>query len=69
MQQVKEMITDVKLSYSQLNKLQSRKNGTEVTINLPSNVVDDFNDETNFQHELLLTNPQVSRICKAFVNG
>ena len=24
------------------------KNGTEVTLNLPSNVVGDYNDETNF---------------------
>ena len=69
MQQVKEIITHIKLSYLRLNKLQSGKNGTEVTLNLPSNAVGDSNDETNFWHELLLTNPQVSRIHKAFVNG
>ena len=27
------------------------------------------NDEINFQHKLLLTNTQVSKICKAFANG
>ena len=33
---------------------------------LSSNVLGEFNDETNFQHELLLINTQVSRISKAF---
>ena len=32
-----------------------------------SNAVGDFSDETNFRHKLLLTNTQVSRLCKAFV--
>ena len=27
------------------------------------------NDETNFSHELLSTNRQFSRLCKAFANG
>ena len=27
------------------------------------------NDETNFPHQLLLTNTQVSKICKNFTNG
>ena len=27
------------------------------------------NDETNFPHKLLLSNTQVSKICKAFANG
>ena len=27
------------------------------------------NDETNFPHRLLLTNTQVSRLCKAFANN
>ena len=35
------------------------KNGTEVTLNFSSNVIDDSNDETNFQHKLLLTDRQV----------
>ena len=36
---------------------------------LSSNVVGDFNDESNFSHELLLTNIQASNIHKAFANG
>ena len=39
----------VKLSNSQLNTLESgRKNGTEETLKLSSNVLGDSNDETNF---------------------
>ena len=50
-------ILNVKLSNSQLNKLKSGiKDGTEVTINLSSNVKGSSNDETNFPHKLLLTN-------------
>ena len=52
---------NVKLSNSQLNKSKSRiKNDSPLTLNLSSNVVGDFNDETNFSCNLLLTNPQVS---------
>ena len=48
---------NVKLSNSQFNKLKSTiKNGTEVTLNLSSNVDGDSNYEINFPHELLLTN-------------
>ena len=61
---------NVKLSNSKLNKLKSGiKNGTEVTVNLSSNVVDDSNDENNFLHNLLLTNTKVLRLRKAFANG
>ena len=62
---------NVKLSNSQLNKLKSGiQNGTEVTLTLSSNVISNSNDdETNFTHKLLLTNTQVSMICKAFANG
>ena len=61
---------NVKLSNSQLNKLKSAiKNATEVTLNLPWNLIGSSKDETNFQHKLLLTNIQVSRIRKAFANG
>ena len=61
---------NVKLSNSELNKLKSRiKNGTEVTLNLSSNLIRNSNDETNFPHKLLLTDTQVSKICKAFANG
>ena len=47
----------VKLSNLQLNKLKSgMKSGTEVTLNISSNVVGDSNDENNFPHKLLLIN-------------
>ena len=60
----------MKLLNSQLNKLKSGiKNGTEETFKISSNVVGDSNDENNFQHKLLLTNTQVSRLRKAFANG
>ena len=61
---------NVKLSNSQLNKLKSAiKNGTEVTLNLSSNLIGNSN-KTNFPHKLLLlTNPQVPKICKGFPNG
>ena len=61
---------NVKLSNSKLNKLKAEiKNGTEVLLRLSSNVVCDSNYETNFSHNLLLTNTEVSRLCKAFANG
>ena len=61
---------NVKLSNSQLNKLKSGiKNGTEVTLKIPSNIVGDSNDENNFQHKLLLTNTQVSKLRKALANN
>ena len=51
---------NVRLSNSQLNKLKSGiKNGNEVTLNLPSNVVGDSNNKTNFPHKLLLTDTHV----------
>ena len=59
---------NVKLSHSQLNKLKSGiKNGTEVTFNLSLNVIGNSNDKTNFPHELLLANTQISIICKALM--
>ena len=52
---------NVKLCSSQFNKLKSGiKNGTEVTLNLSSNMIGDSNDETNFPHKLLLTSFEVS---------
>ena len=45
------------------------KNGTPLTLNLSSNVVGDFKNETNFLQKLLLTNTQISNICKAFANN
>ena len=60
---------NVKLSNSQLNKLKSKiKNGTEVTLNLSSNLIGNSNDETNFSNKLLLTDTQVWKIRKAFAN-
>ena len=61
---------NVKLSNSQLNKLKSAiQNGTEVTLNLLSNIFGDCNDENNFPHTLFLTNTQVSKLRKAFTNN
>ena len=61
---------NVKLPNSQLNKLKfAIKNGTEVTLNLSSNLIKNSDDETNFLHKLLLTNTQVSKICKGYANG
>ena len=58
------------MSNLQLNQLKSGiKNNTKVTLKIPSNVVGDSNDENNFPHKLLLTNTQVSRLCKAFANN
>ena len=60
---------NVKPSNSQLNKLKSSvKNGTDVVLRLSSNMVGNSGDNTNFPHELLLTNPQVANLCKAFAN-
>ena len=60
---------NVKLSNSQLNTLKSAiKNGTEVSLNLSSNIVGYSNDENNFPQKLLLTNTQVLKLCKAFSN-
>ena len=61
---------NVKLSTSQLNKLKSAiKNENDVVIRLSLNMIGDSNDQTNFPHELLLTDRQVSSICKAFSNN
>ena len=49
---------NVKISNSQLNKLNSaKKHETEVVLRLSLNMIGD--DETNFHHKLLLTNRQV----------
>ena len=51
---------NVKLSDSKLNKLKSEiKNGTEVTLNFSTNLIGSSNGESNFAHELLLTDAQV----------
>ena len=58
---------NVKLPNSQLNKLKSGiKTGTELTLKICSYV---GGDENNFLHKLLLTNTQVSKLCKPFANN
>ena len=62
-------ILDVKLSSSQLNKLESAiKNETDVILRLSSNMIGNSDDETNFPHKLLLTNGQVANLRNAFAN-
>ena len=59
---------NVKLSNSQLNKLKSAiKNESEVVLRLSSDIIGD--NETNFPHELLLTDRQVSSLRKSFANN
>ena len=61
---------NVKLSNSQLNKLKSAiKNENDVVIRLFPNMIGDSNDKTNFRHELLLTDRQVSSTRKAISNN
>ena len=61
---------NVKLSNSQLNKLKSSiKNETDVVLRISSNMVSNSNNNTNFPHELLLTNRQVANIRKAFAKN
>ena len=60
---------NVKLSNSQLSKLKSSiKNETDAVLRISSNMVGNSKDNTNFPHELLLTNRQVGNIRKAFGN-
>ena len=61
---------NVKLSNLQLSKLKSSiKNETDVVLRISSKMVSNSNDNTNFPHELLLTNRQVANICKAFAKS
>ena len=60
---------NVKLSNSQLDKLKSSiKTETDVVLRLSSNMVGNSGNNTNFPHELLLTNRQVANLRKAFAN-
>ena len=60
----------VKLSNSQLNRLNSAiKNEIKIVLRLSSNMTGNSNDETNFPHELILTNRQVAILRKAFANN
>ena len=61
---------NVKLSNFQLNKLKpAAKNEMEVFLRLSSNMIGNSDDETNFPHDLLLTNRQVANRCKAVANN
>ena len=61
---------NIKLSNLQLSNWKSEmKNNTEATLKISSNVVCDSDYEHNFLDKLLLTNTQVSKLCKAFANG
>ena len=61
---------NVKISNSQLSKLKSSiKNETDLVLRISSNMVSNSNDNTNFPHELLLTNRQVANIRKAFAKN
>ena len=53
--------------YNSLNR-SAIKNETDVVLRLSSNMVGNSNDNTNFHHELLLTNRQVANIRKGFAN-
>ena len=54
---------NIKLSNSELNKLKSGlKNGSEVTLEISSDVFGDSDYEKNFPHKLLLTTAQVLRV-------
>ena len=59
---------NIKSSNSRLNELKPGiKNNTGVLFS--SNVVGNSNDENNFPRELLLTNTQVSKLCRAFASN
>ena len=61
---------NITLSNSELIKLKSAiKSGTEITLNLSSNLIGNSKDGANFPHELLITDTQISKILKAFANG
>ena len=59
---------NIKLSNSKLNKFKSAiKNETEVVLRMSSNMIG--NNESNFPHQLSLTNSQVANIRKVFANN
>ena len=60
---------NIKLSNSQLGKLKSAINETEVALRLSSSMIGSSNDEDNFPHRLLLTNKQVVNLPKAFADN
>ena len=61
---------NVKPSNSQLSKLKSAiKNETDVVLTLSSNMIGNSVDNTNFPHELLLTNRQVANLREVFAKN
>ena len=61
---------NLNLSNSQENKLKSAtKIYKKVILKLSSDMVDNSDDETKFANKLLLTDRQVARHCKAFLNN
>ena len=61
---------NVNLSNSQLHKSNSAmKNETDIILRLPSNLIGNFHEQTNFPHKLLLTNRQHPSLCKSFANN
>lgn len=60
----------MKLSNLQLQKLKSpAANDSKVRVKLLSNVIRDSTDKTNFPQKLLLTEKQVSKLHKSFMNN
>ena len=61
---------NVRLSNSHFNELKSAvRNETDVVLRLSSNMIGNSDDNTNFPHELLLTNRQVANLRKAFAKN
>ena len=56
------------ISGNKFNK-SGTKSGAEITLELSSIFVGDYNDENNIWHKLLLTKTQGSRLRKAFANN
>ena len=58
---------NIKLLNSQLKKLKAAiKNESRLVLRVSQNMVG--HDEINFPHKLLLTNRQVTDLCRAFAN-
>ena len=53
---------NVKLPSSQLNKLKAAIKKTKLVLKLPSNVIHDSDDETNFPQKLSMTDRQVTNL-------
>ena len=69
MTQYNTLNVNVELSNSQLNKFKfGIKIATKVTLNFSSDLIRNY-DETNFPHNILLTDTKVLKIHKAFANG